>query len=121
MDHQPKVKAQSASALYLDRRGMRAPVEHTVARGELRLDAHYYQGIDGRIENGKFAERFPARLSIDAALMARGRERYGIFCTPCHGPDGRGTGYNPWCVARAVGDVSNSFPRNCWQLGTLTS
>ncbi|HYF07719.1 MAG TPA: c-type cytochrome [Acetobacteraceae bacterium] len=29
---------------------------------------------------------------VDAALLAMGRERYGIFCAPCHGPTGRGDG-----------------------------
>jgi hypothetical protein len=29
---------------------------------------------------------------VDAALLARGRERFEIFCSPCHGYDGRGDG-----------------------------
>jgi mono/diheme cytochrome c family protein len=29
---------------------------------------------------------------IDAALLARGQERYGIACTPCHGRSGDGKG-----------------------------
>ena len=29
---------------------------------------------------------------VDAALLARGRERYGIYCTPCHGLAGYGDG-----------------------------
>ena len=32
----------------------------------------------------------PAR--IDAGLLARGEQRFGIFCTPCHGRDGLGDG-----------------------------
>ncbi len=30
--------------------------------------------------------------TIDAALLARGEERYGIYCTPCHGRAGNGEG-----------------------------
>ena len=35
---------------------------------------------------------FPQSLTIDGTFMARGRERYEIYCTPCHGTlaDGRG-------------------------------
>lgn len=29
---------------------------------------------------------------VDAQLMARGRERYGIYCSPCHGMTGNGDG-----------------------------
>jgi mono/diheme cytochrome c family protein len=30
--------------------------------------------------------------TVDAALLARGQQRYDIFCTPCHGPSGQGDG-----------------------------
>jgi mono/diheme cytochrome c family protein len=29
---------------------------------------------------------------VDAALLTRGRERYDIYCTPCHGLSGKGDG-----------------------------
>ena len=35
------------------------------------------------------------RPPLDAALMARGRERYGIYCAMCHGLDGRGEAVLP--------------------------
>lgn len=34
----------------------------------------------------------PERPAVDAALLARGRERFGIYCAPCHGAEGRGNG-----------------------------
>jgi mono/diheme cytochrome c family protein len=48
---------------------------------------------------GVIAQGDPARAAqvatppdITPALLARGRERYEIFCTPCHGYDGKGDG-----------------------------
>jgi len=34
----------------------------------------------------------PQPATIDAAMLARGQERFGIFCAPCHGADGTGNG-----------------------------
>lgn len=86
MHDQPKAKPQSKSAFFVDGRTGRLPVEGTVARGELRADDHLYRGkVDG-----VFATTFP--FKIDAALMERGRERYAIYCTPCHGATGLGNG-----------------------------
>lgn len=86
MHDQPKAKPQSKSTFFVDGRTGRLPVEGTVARGQLREDDHLYRG---RV-NGAFATTFP--FPIDAAVMDRGRERYAIFCTPCHGAAGLGNG-----------------------------
>lgn len=86
MHNQPKAKPQSKSAFFADGRTGRLPVEGTVARGELREDDHLYRGkVDG-----KFVTTFP--FPIDAAVMERGRGRYNIFCSPCHGQTGLGNG-----------------------------
>ncbi len=86
MDNQPKLKAQQASALFADGRAMRSPVANTVARGELRADAHWNEGRVG----DAWATTFPRPL--DRPLLERGRERFMIFCAPCHGPTGYGDG-----------------------------
>src|SRR5262249_61084053 len=52
----------------------------------LHTDTHFY---DGKI-NGALAETFP--VNVDDALMERGRERFNVFCAPCHGRTGRGDG-----------------------------
>jgi mono/diheme cytochrome c family protein len=44
---------------------------------------------EGRV-GGEWVSAFP--LAVDADLLARGRERYGIFCAPCHGLAGYGDG-----------------------------
>lgn len=62
------------------------PVVNTVARGMLREDEHLYQGkIDGQL-----TDIFP--MPVTAAVMARGQERFNIFCAPCHGRTGQGNG-----------------------------
>ena len=86
MHDQPKAKPQSKSNFFVDGRTGRLPVEGTVARGDLREDDHLYRG---RV-NGVFVTTFP--FKIDAAIMERGRERYTIYCTPCHGATGLGNG-----------------------------
>lgn len=86
MHDQPKAKPQSKSSFFVDGRTGRLPVEGTVARGDLREDDHLYRGK----VNGQFATTFP--FKIDAAIMERGRERYTIYCAPCHGQTGLGNG-----------------------------
>lgn len=87
MDDQPKYRAQAESAFFSDGATMRVPVEGTVARGELRADDALYRGVD---EAGRPLASSP--LAASEALLARGRERYGIYCAPCHGDNGKGRG-----------------------------
>jgi mono/diheme cytochrome c family protein len=86
MDQQQKFKTQSRNALFADGRAMRHQVEGTVARGRLEADDRYYRGLDG----DAYVAEFPVELT--AELMLRGRERYDIFCAPCHGLAGYGDG-----------------------------
>lgn len=86
MGDQPRLDPQEASAFFADGRGDRPPVPGTVARGQLRADAHLYAG---RVD-GAFVLDFPSR--VDRPALERGRERYGIFCAPCHGAAGGGNG-----------------------------
>ena len=61
-------------------------VANTVARGQLREDEHLYTG---RV-NGQPATEFP--MPITAEVMARGQERFNVYCSPCHGRTGLGDG-----------------------------
>ena len=86
MHDAPRYEPLEASAFFADGRGSRLPVTNTVARGVLREDEHLYQGkIDGQL-----ADSFP--MPVTAAMMARGQERFNIFCAPCHGRSGLGNG-----------------------------
>jgi len=64
----------------------RAPVAGTVARGHLDDNELLHTGI---IE-GREADVMPFPLTRD--VLDRGRERFDIFCSPCHGRDGYGRG-----------------------------
>jgi mono/diheme cytochrome c family protein len=86
MADQPRWDAWEAAPAALLDDDCRAPVAGTVARGELRLDAHLSQGR----QNEKPATTFP--FAIDERQLARGRERFEIFCTPCHGFAGHADG-----------------------------
>ena len=87
MDWQEKFKPLEANPFFEDRRSMRAPVEGTVARGLLRDNTPYYEGVDG---TGAFVATIP--VSLDRSFLHRGQDRYEIFCTPCHGGTGAGEG-----------------------------
>jgi mono/diheme cytochrome c family protein len=86
MHDQPRYKPFAKSDFFGDERSARPFVEGTVARGQLREDEHLYTG---RV-NGELAASFP--VEITAELLARGRERFDIFCSPCHDRLGRGNG-----------------------------
>jgi mono/diheme cytochrome c family protein len=88
MDSQEKFKAQRRNAFFADGRAMRLDVAGTVAQGELRDDDHFYAGK----VSGAFAKTFPAQIDISMQTMARGQEKFGIYCAPCHGQDGGGQG-----------------------------
>lgn len=87
MDNQPKVKAQSRFMLFADRRGMRPPVEGTVARGSLIGNSSLELG---KTADDGWVETIPVDVSM--SLLERGRQRYDIFCAPCHGLSGYGDG-----------------------------
>ncbi len=88
MDNQPRYEAQHASSLFADGRAMRPPVAGTVARGQLGADDQFERGIVA----GEWAVNFPARVPVTMELLQRGRERFGIYCQPCHGVAGYGDG-----------------------------
>ena len=87
MDNQPKVRAQSASAFFYDGSSMRQPVPGTIAIGELKEDVAFFTGKGA---DGQFVATIP--VAVDDALLDRGRERYVIYCQPCHDARGDGKG-----------------------------
>jgi len=88
MDWQAKFKAQRSNTFFEDGRADREPVPGTVAFGDLREDDHLYRGKD----NGVWARTFPPQFEISKQSMDRGKERFGIYCSPCHGLIGKGDG-----------------------------
>jgi mono/diheme cytochrome c family protein len=86
MHDQPRYKPLAASDFFSDHRASRPQVEGTVARGHLRIDEARYTGKIA----GENIDQFP--IPIARADVERGRARYNIYCTPCHGYLGDGNG-----------------------------
>src|SRR5215831_3858157 len=86
MQDQPKYIPLRASAFFPDDRSARPLVEGTVARGHLHADTLLETGKIGNDD----ATVFP--FAVNGDVLARGRERYDIYCSPCHGRTGAGDG-----------------------------
>jgi len=86
MYDQQKYEPLEASPFFADGLSARQPVAGTIARGQLRIDTHLFAGkVDGQP-----AAALPVPLTRE--LLERGRERYDIFCSPCHDRTGQGNG-----------------------------
>jgi hypothetical protein len=86
MHVQPKYLPYEPTTFFDDGRSERPPVPGTVARGHLHLDELLYTGK----ENGIVSNRFPFPITHED--LERGRQRYNIYCTPCHDYTGSGRG-----------------------------
>jgi mono/diheme cytochrome c family protein len=86
MHDQPKYVPLRESSFFGDARSARPIVEGTVARGHLHEDTLLYTGKVGKAD----ASVFP--FAVDERVMAQGRERFDIYCSPCHGRTGQGDG-----------------------------
>ena len=87
MDDQPKVLPQTASTFFYDGQSMRQPVPGTVPIGGLKEDPAFFTGKGA---DGQFVATNP--VTADEALLERGRQRYVIYCQPCHDARGDGKG-----------------------------
>ena len=87
MDWQPKVQAQEASDFFYDGSAMRQPVPGAVALDDPIEETPADTGKDAA---GAFVASSP--VPVDEVLLARGSERYRIYCAPCHTDSGNGQG-----------------------------
>jgi mono/diheme cytochrome c family protein len=108
MDEQDKLKAQKPDPFFADGHGGRLPVSQTQPRGFNPEGAtsiggipeYEFGGQTGYYYTGHVGDYFgsgmPEELSLTeenaAALIHRGKERYGIYCAVCHGASGDGQG-----------------------------
>jgi len=115
MDYQPKLKPQSESEFFVDGRTSRTQVEGTIPFGTsthdttnlgdtdwankivadraamLKGDESFYFGLvagSTESETPQYVDRMPVEMSKE--LIARGQERFNIYCSMCHGFDGLG-------------------------------
>jgi len=84
---QKKFHPQGESALFDDKRAMRPTVDGTVASGHLREDDAFYRGKNA---DGTFLAKAP--MKVTEKTLARGQERFNIYCAPCHDRSGGGRG-----------------------------
>jgi mono/diheme cytochrome c family protein len=86
MHNGPRYKPGQESDFFPDRRADRPLVAGTVARDQPWHDTPATTGKVGR------AFLATAPVPVTRELLRRGRERFEIFCSPCHGLTGHGDG-----------------------------
>jgi len=79
---QPRVVTQSPSTLFPDGYSMRMPVEGTVARGYIPYE---YKGMPDSL-----IKLLSNPLPVTPEVIAKGKERFNTYCSPCHGYYGKG-------------------------------
>jgi mono/diheme cytochrome c family protein len=122
MQDQPKIKPLRGSSFFSDGLGSRQPIEGTVARGQLREDVEFYTGkkagaatasvtpaqqqtanaqqpapsansqTAGAQQNSFPDDVVDFPIPVTKEVVLRGRERFNIFCSACHGMTGNGDG-----------------------------
>jgi mono/diheme cytochrome c family protein len=93
MYQQPRYNIQGESEYFADHRTMRPPVEGAISR-EREVDPEI---ATGRLpDDSAYVLTIPKRTISDlggmTSLLARGHDRYQIYCTPCHDATGSGNG-----------------------------
>ena len=98
---QPKLKPLQPSVFFADGQASRPIEPGTVAVGQLTIHPAFDAGeIDGKLVNYLPINGFDPSETLTAedarsarrAALLRGRERYNIYCSPCHGQTGEGNG-----------------------------
>ena len=122
MQDQPKMKPFRSSTFFKDGLSTRPPVEGTVARGFLKEDTEFFTGKKPGRNSTSAAGALPAQtpagpqpsatstgpalqgpaaypddvevfpVPVTKEVVVRGKERYEIFCSACHGFTGNGDG-----------------------------
>jgi mono/diheme cytochrome c family protein len=81
---QRNVRPFEEAAFFADNRAMRPPPAGTIDRGQVVGRPALTDGVVG----GRYVTALP--VAVDAALLARGRDRFDLFCAACHGLRGDG-------------------------------
>jgi mono/diheme cytochrome c family protein len=128
MQNQPKFIPLRENTFYSDLRSARPQIEGTIARGQLEDDSLLYTGK----VNGQVVDQFP--FAISDQDLARGRERYNIYCSPCHSQLGDGNGmivqrgfkappsyYDPRLLKAPVGHFFNVMTNGWGAMGDYSA
>jgi mono/diheme cytochrome c family protein len=86
MQDQPKFLPLRGTSFFVDGRSARNQVPGTVARSQAETGSYFQTGL----VDGKEGDGMP--IPVTTALLARGQERYNVYCSPCHSRVGNGEG-----------------------------
>jgi mono/diheme cytochrome c family protein len=112
MYNQPRYDTQERQPFFADQRSMRPQVEGTVSR---EMEKKYPVATGLSAQTKAYMARVPAAVvaasGTPQALMARGEDRYNIYCAPCHSfsGDGKGMVSRRAAALGAAGLVAPSF------------
>jgi mono/diheme cytochrome c family protein len=106
MDRQPKLRTQEPDSFFANGVATQLPPPGTVARSQPieTVNGAVYTFEDSPVNTGRmagttnFVDTNP--LPVNSALLQRGRERFDIYCAPCHGRLGDGNG-----ITKKIGDM----------------
>jgi mono/diheme cytochrome c family protein len=87
MHDQAKYEPLEASELFDNGAASRVPPANTVARGRLAYSDLFLTGLTA---GDQWTATLP--MALDEALLARGEQRFNIYCSPCHDRIGSGRG-----------------------------
>lgn len=92
MYNQPRYDTQEKKPFFEDQRSMRPEIEGTISREMPRSLAE----ATGRTADDEYVLEVPPRVVAENGgpekMIARGRDRYNIYCAPCHSYSGNGKG-----------------------------
>jgi mono/diheme cytochrome c family protein len=93
MYNQPRYDTQERQPFFADQRSMRPQVEGTISR---EMTKGYPVATGLAAQSGAYVEKVPVmavrNFGTAQAMMARGKDRYDIYCAPCHSVAGDGQG-----------------------------
>jgi mono/diheme cytochrome c family protein len=100
MDRQLKLRPQQPNDFFTNGLSSQLPPPGTIARSQplQTVNGEVWPFEDSPVNTGRvtgttnFVETNP--LPVTGQLLRRGRERFNIYCTPCHGALGDGNGIN---------------------------
>jgi len=133
MDRQAKLRPQTPNLTFANGRSSQEPVANTVGRGDHYENNAVNTGREPGTTN--FIANIP--VPVTEQFMARGQQRYIIYCVPCHGPLGDGKGvvqkfgyasikslHDKLVVAQGDGEIFNTITHGkatMWPYGSQIS
>jgi mono/diheme cytochrome c family protein len=120
MKRQLKLRPQTANSFFANGLSSQLPQPGTIAQEKPMLVAgqEIYSFEDKPVNTGKvtgttnFIELNP--MPVTAQLLTRGHRQFNIYCAPCHGQTGEGTGITKKIGAMAI--VANLHDKRIVQL-----